>query len=404
MVKEAPDITEIRKPEDIQDKASKALTTLVNKIEKGELKAPSLFRDDKTIIPVNQATWGLLDAINAAPTLKDWTDNEGETAPTHKTTLSGNKGAILVSMKGEEDFTRDTLPLLWNKVKGMSDLTSDVLLACLAQWATTNEGNFNSPITITADAILDARGIKRIRKPGEPDKWQHGHRSEDRIEVGRAIAQLDSLWIELFNVETMPKGKGHKSSKLKVESRALNITARAIQQDFDGKNIFLAAHVTPGEWLKAYYDAGLRQMGILVRKALSYDPYRFKVEKDLTKYLAFHFKYNAGNQNEVISRKVKTLLEGINMAPDTRNPQRTRVRLEKALDQLQQDKVIKAWDYSTGRNSIDKTLPAKSWLGTWLEATIQITPPDDITAHYATLKHSPLSLNEADNETDKSNT
>ena len=92
------------------------------------------------------------------------------------------------------------------------------------------------------------------------------------------------------------------------------------------------------------------------------------------------------------------------MVSDTRNPQRTRVRLEKALDQLQQDKVIKAWDYSTGRNSIDKTLPAKSWLGTWLEATIQITPPDDITAHYATLKHSPLSLNEADNETDKSNT
>jgi hypothetical protein len=53
---------------------------------------------------------------------------------------------------------------------------------------------------------------------------------------------------------------------------------------------------------------------------------------------------------------------------DERFPQRTRDRFEKALTQLVEDRQIEAWQYKA-----EVQLPARHWLGTWLEQSITVS-------------------------------
>jgi Histidine kinase len=53
-------------------------------------------------------------------------------------------------------------------------------------------GFSNSPVWISADAVLTARGVRPKRYETEGKRWAHGHRTEDRIAVGQALAQLDA--------------------------------------------------------------------------------------------------------------------------------------------------------------------------------------------------------------------
>ena len=140
---------------------------------------------------------------------------------------------------------------------------------------------------ITADAILDARQIKRKKYSGEPDNWQHGHRQEERLDVARSLAHLESLWLEIRDVEIIPEGKPDKSGRRRkaqrvtFSSRALAILDKAHAVDFEGEAIFLAASVMPGKWAEEYWQRGLKWTGHLAAKALRYDPYRQAPEKGL---------------------------------------------------------------------------------------------------------------------------
>jgi hypothetical protein len=237
-------------------------------------------------------------------------------------------------------------------------------------------------VWITADAILDARGIKRKRYQGEPGNWQHGHRRDDRMTVGRALAQLGALWLEIMDVEVIPGGKRRKPQRIRVESRALSIEDRVTQHDVDGSTVFLAARVKPGSWAREYWDLGVRQTGLLAQKAVGYDPYRQQIEKRLAKYLCFQYRINARKTPpDGLHLKVTTLLKNADIEPDRRNPQRTRSRVEQALNRLRDDEVITSWAYIIDVNAA----PAKGWLPYWLETTVRIEVPPDIRTHYAQL-------------------
>src|SRR5699024_10335951 len=111
---------------------------------------------------------------------------------------------------GELAADGDALPVLWDRVRQLNDLTSDALFVCLAHWAAAADAHAGfAPVWITVDAILDARGVQRIRRAGEPGVWQHGHRREDRVAAGRALAQLDQLWLEVVDVEVVPERAGN---------------------------------------------------------------------------------------------------------------------------------------------------------------------------------------------------
>lgn len=347
-------------------------------------RVPDVFEDGLGVIPTDRSSWGIHKAIQDAVSGRGWDDNEGNTVPIHRIPTNRGTGFISVSVResnGEIAVAPDLLTALWQKVNALDDLTSDVLLVCLAHWVARSEGS-GVPVQVTADAILDARGIQRKRNPRESGNWKHGHRQEGRMAVGRALAQLDSLWLEIKDVTVIPAGKHRKSRRLKVESRALAILDKVTEQDSNGNLVFLAARVMPGKWAEAYWELGLRQTGLLAQKALEYDPYHQQLEKRLTKYLAFQYRINASRSSGTKDLKVKTLLENISIEPNQERPQRIRDRLERALDCLKADGVVADWDYSRGRQDFEDNLPPKTWLRVWLETTISITLPEEIQAHY----------------------
>jgi hypothetical protein len=322
-------------------------------------------------VPTFHAVWGLLDAIHNAQRMGAWTDHDGGTSPTHSTTTGRGSGAVHVSARDSAGTLRpavDLLPALWEKVRTMDDLTSDTLLVCLAHWVARGE-SVNSAVWITADAVLDARGVRRKHYEAEGKRWAHGHRTEDRLAVGRALAQLDSLWLQLVNVGVSRSNSKRRPRSINIESKAMAMLDRAVQPAFDGENVFLAARVMPGSWATAYRDARVWQTGLLAQRALAYDPYREQPEKRLAKFLAFQVRIDAHNGRASLDRKVATLLENAGLSPDANHPDRSKQRLEKALGRLCLDKVIDGWCYANPR-----ALPSKRWLDEWHGQVIRITP------------------------------
>ncbi len=344
---------------------------------------PDIAPDGLVRITSDQVSYALVRAIHDAASGKDWTEgSEGE--PTHTTITSKGRGAVHVSLRAPNTRlapSPDVLPALWEQVRTLDDLTSDALLVCLAHWATRSNGP-ESPVWITADAILDARGIQRKRYRNEPGNWQHGHRTEDRTAAGRALAQLENIWVRLVDVEVIPRGRGRKQSQtIRVQSRALAMLDTITQEDLEGNPIFLGARVMPGKWAQEYWDLGLKWRGLLAQKALEYDPYREKVEKRLGKYLAFMFRWNAAGRSESVTLHVSTLLGESGLEASARNPQRTRDRLERALERLLQDGVIVHWQYLRDL----RQLPSRGWLDDWLAMAIEIVPPAELREQYSRL-------------------
>lgn len=346
--------------------------------------SPAIFQEGHAAIPTPQALYAVLEAIHNATTRKGWDDYNGDRVPTHTTKTnkkSKEPGAVYVSVRshdGRVSTSPDVLAELWAQVEALDDLTSDTMLACLARWAKNPDPA--TPVWIDADAILDARGIKRIQRRDEPGNWQHGHRTEDRLAVARALAQLDALWLEMQNVEVTPPGKRRKAQRLTHESRALAMLYKIVQQDLDGSPVVLAARVMPGSWADAYRELNLKQRGLLAQKALTYDLYKRQPEKRLAKYLAFHYRYNADSPG--FHRRVADLLEIAGIDPDHSRPQRTRDRLDLALNRLQEDSVIGRWEPILGA----VRLPARGWFAHWLQTTVAIKPPANIQRHYAKVR------------------
>jgi hypothetical protein len=343
-----------------------------------------VFDRDAAPIPTMHAVRALVGAIHDGNTGHGWADQDGQTVPTHRTATSRGHGAVYVSVRdaiGSTTPASDVLPQLWEKVRALDDLTSDVLLVCLAHWATRSERP-DQPVWITADAVLDARGLQRKRYRSEREMWAHGHRREDRLDVARAFARLDTLWLQLVNVEVIPAGRGRKRRAVNVESKALAWLDRITQPDLDGgEPVFLAARVMPGSWAGEYAALDVRQTGLLAKRALAYDPYRQQPEKRLAKYLAFHVRINSKHDRATLDLRVSTLVETAGLTPEQANPLRTRKRLEAALDQLRQDGLLDGWRYVHDPDQ----LPARRWLDAWLGFTVALTPPAALREQYASL-------------------
>ena len=344
------------------------------------LPVDAVFHDGVAALPVNHAVWALQNAIRDAILGVGWSDGPGRTAPAHVTRTNQGRGSVTVSVRDSRNATarQDVLDDLWEKVRTLDDLTADALLVCLAHWITA-EADPSEAVWVSADAILDARGIQRMRRRGESAAWQHGHRREDRLAAGRALAQLDNLWLEIVDVEVVPGNGERQPSRLRAESRALAILDRVSERGADGSEVFLAARVVPGEWARSLWELGLRQTGLLARQALAYDPYRERPERWLARYLALAFRWNASRRAPHLALRVVTLLENAALDLDPARPQRGRDRLERALDRLHSDGVIGGWRYEADPGQ----LPARYWLPRWTAMLVQIEPPDLVRRRYA---------------------
>ena len=347
----------------------------------GKLHAAVVLPRELFSIPTDLVTRAVVQAIHDAGRRSNWDDDDGARAPTHTTRTNGGGSVVRVSVRGadhRDGTSLDTLPTLWCIVDGLDDLASDVLLVCLAQWATPGRG-MGEAVWVTPEDVLGARGVRQKHYRGEPGNWRRGHRTEDRMAVGLALARLDALWLE-FDVEVVPGRDRRVARRLRHESKVLAMLDALVETDDFGNRVVLGARVKPGGWAEQFSRSHLHQWGLLARRALEYDPFRRQAEKRLAKFLAFHYRLNIRHSPEAVKLRVGTLLQIAGLEVEAANPQRTRDRLERALRRLEADDIVAAWAYDAPTD-----LPSRGWFSTWAECTIRIEPPGEIVAQYARL-------------------
>ncbi len=124
-------------------------------------------------------------------------------------------------------------------------------------------------------------------------------------------------------------------------------------------------------------------------KAVQYDPYRQKWGKRLARYLSWQWHSQARRGEYMRPYRVATLLEAVGEEINSRYPSKTRERLEKALDTLQKDEVIAAWQYDRWEEAV---MERRGWADLWREATVLIEPPEIIRETYKSIERPPEPL------------
>ena len=258
------------------------------------------------------------------------------------------------------------------------DIAADVFDIVTAKWLKEAK-HFEAMVNITADDFLKARGL--LPKPGGSGR-RGGFREYQRKEIQQQIDLLSYTWVTVEEMEIIEEVKGkRKVTKWRGESKAIALTSRFGQIRVDGSTDAFAWRIRPGDVFAKFLFGPGRQTALLSQKALNYDPYRQKWEKRLSRYLAWIWRINSGRTQEGLL--VKTLFEAAGMEIDKSRPGRTRERFEEALDRLQADDVITAWQYEY----LDEKMTSKrGWWKTWLETKVLITAPEGITDHYKKIK------------------
>lgn len=272
---------------------------------------------------------------------------------------------------------------MWQQREELSDQDADTLDTISALWI-ARARSASERVGVYIDDLLKARGLKP-KKAGNLRRG--GFEQEQRTALWRCLLHLQDLWIDIAEATVVEKDQqsGKRSRKTRVlQSRAFIMTDRIGQKRLDGTMDVEAILVTPGEAFGRFLLGPGRQVALLSSKALQYDPLRQKVEKRLARYLSWQWRIGAKHAEFVRRYKVGTLLQEIDLDPrGPQFPSRIRSRLEKALDQLQGDRVIAGWQYGEGWREED--LPRQGWIDIWCEAHVVVEAPEAIRTAYQSL-------------------
>ena len=267
--------------------------------------------------------------------------------------------------------------MMWQQREELSDLDADALDALSAIWL-AQARSVNDDAIADVDELLAMRGLQP-KKSGQGRRG--GYRPEQRAQMLQALSHIQNIWLDMAEVDVYEDtGKGKKRrTKQAIQSRPFVITDRMGQIRLDGYMDVQKFIFRPGKVFARFLMREGRQTALLSAKALHFDTYRQKWEKRLTRYLSWQWRTQAYNGQYMRPYRVATLLEQVGEAIDKNAPSRTRERFEKALDTLQSEGVIGAWQYDRwDEDAADK----RGWAKRWEQATVLIEPPDEIRDHY----------------------
>lgn len=288
----------------------------------------------------------------------------------------------------------DTMPLMppeevevwaqrmWRQREELSDLDADALDALSALWLYQARSAQDAAVA-DIDALLLMRGLKP-KQNGQGR--QGGYRPEQRSEMLQALTHIQNLWLNMAEVdvyEASGPGRRRRPIKHAIQSRAFVITDRMGQLQLDGNMDMQKFIFRPGDVFARFLFGPGRQTALLSAQALYYDPIRHMWEKRLARYVSYQWRCRAHNGNYIQPYRVATLLEAVGTSVNLRYPTRTKARLEKALDTLQQDGVIAGWQYDRWEEALTGH---RGWAHHWCQATILIEPPDIIRDTYQQLE------------------
>lgn len=243
------------------------------------------------------------------------------------------------------------LPVVRAEAARLSAVHEDVLDLLISN-AEHNKPDENGLFTIEVDAILNARGTAKKKK----DNYSAGHHTEARIAVVKTIRDLDRLF-----VATAPLT--HRHRRVRNWDRVMWVSRYTTLDSHDSSDPDL---VDPRSVVAVQYGFGTWIKNALPiqapRALLALDAQREGTAKDVGRY--FIQRAHEVDPLNRITRPVRQVFMELDMRPELQNPQRSRNRLEKALDKLVAEKVVSGWGYVEGE--IERLLPPRGWLEHWL--------------------------------------
>jgi DNA-binding XRE family transcriptional regulator len=226
------------------------------------------------------------------------------------------------------------------------------------------------------DDLLTMRSLNRKR--GGSGR-RGGYMPHQRTAMLQSLARIQNLWLNMAELETYDgddtrRGKRRRTPRKRaILSRAFVMKDLMGQVRLDGFIDVEQFIFQPGTVFAHFLTGPGRQTALLSAKALQYDPYRQAWEKRLTRYLSWQWRCEARHGNYLQPMRIKTLLEAVGQHVNQRRLARQRARLEKALDTIQEDQVIAAWQYAKEA-------------AYWPDSTVLIEPPDRIREQYQHLE------------------
>lgn len=274
---------------------------------------------------------------------------------------------------GETLIDQTVIQKAWCQAKELSELDVDIFDALCCYFLSKAKHHHDS-VEIHLDDLLSIRGLKQ--KLGGNGR-RGGYEIDQREQVLKALARIQSLWIDLEKVVIYKKGK---PIQMKLKGRAFIFNNQHNEDYFvDEQSLEKKFVFTVGEVFAQFLYGSGRQVALLPIQALQYNPYRQKWEKTLIRYLSWRWRTQARRGDYLQPHKISTLLEVTGQEMNERTPSRTRDRLEQAFDTLLQDGVIAAWHYEKWDESIVST---NGWARIWENSTVLIEPPELIKEHY----------------------
>jgi len=267
--------------------------------------------------------------------------------------------------------------IMWRHRQQMTALDVDVMDALAAIYLQRTR-NPNESAAADVDELLAMRGLKP-KKSGSGTRG--GYRPEQRAEVMAALYRIQSIWLDMAEMEVIeegPKG-GRKRASKTVQSRPFVITDREMRRYIDGYMDVKRFIFKPGAVFAHYLHGPGYQAALLNAKILEFDPYRQAWEKNIGRYLSYLWRTRAHSGTYSAPLRVETLLERTGQELNPTRGTRIRERFEKALDTLTEHGVINGWQYDRWK---EEAAERRDWFQNWLQATVIIEPPDTIEEHY----------------------
>jgi DNA-binding XRE family transcriptional regulator len=344
---------------------------------------PPAFSDERGTIPANPLIAAGMAALwKGGPKARylqgGWQASEtGRPLYQHR----GRKGGrILVYPHGAPSATAPHLPpeTLWDLVEQLTPLTADVALAVLAQLCEPSMGRkpqapLLEPVRITADAILQYKGIRR---------WG----LERRLLYERIFTEMEHLRSLHFDVEKYPErhpttDKWDPHGVSWQGDRLFDIVKVECYQESlfgDRERIEVSWLVRAGQWAHWWLNAhGRVWVGRMARILLEFDHREQRGTAVMAKKLGQRM-FLLGEVLPVgspITRRIDHILEDIGELPTPTKRDhnwigRTRQRFDGGIDLLQNAGVL-AVGWPVGYS----TIPNRQWLETKIQLTVPQTLP-----------------------------
>lgn len=280
-----------------------------------------------------------------------------------------NNGHYIFSSNNEEGINSQIL----SQLEKMNDLTVDVLngvVHLLLEKSKTAEMN----VLLSVDDLLFIRG-KRASKNQKGIRG--GYKDSQRKEILEHLELLANLKINISNAYIpIINSNGKRNYELYTgESPIIYI------EKFKDNDYYF--NVKAGEILALTLKGAAAKTGLVHKKVAEYDHYRNFWEKRIGNYLAWIWRSRQNKADFLVPLTIETLLNQIGEKKENKRPQAIRNRLENALYKLENDNVIKSWQY---KEIDEELLTGKKWFEIWLKCKLIVEPPIEIYEEYSKIK------------------